>query len=202
MKMSKSIIVLAAVLLLTGALSAWGQEGAKPAPASRTTLMVNPLGFLQFGPIAQLEIPVSRDLSVLAHVRLHGLGLLSYLLFPDTPAFWSVAAGSGVRYFFRSGSSPNAPYLGALVEVGYNPYSANVGYSDEYAGSAVYMTFTANGGYRWRFNSFVLEVGAYLGASPTLWSQYHYVSAPSVIYNGNLPVVFFGMAEVSVGWQL
>jgi hypothetical protein len=202
MRIPRLATFAATVLLLTGACAAWGQGREGAPPVSRVTLMVNPLGLLQFGPIAQLEIPVSPDLSILAHLRLHGLGMLSYLLFTDTPAFWSLAAGSGVRYFFRSGSSPHAPYLGALLEVGYNPYSGNAGYSNAYAGSAVYLTLTLNGGYRWRFAAFFLEVGGYAGASPTVWSQWHFNSTPSVIHDGDTPTVFFGMAEVSFGWQL
>jgi hypothetical protein len=164
--------------------------------------MVNPLGFLQFGPIVQLEIPMSPGFVGLAHFRLHGLGALSYLLFPDIPNFWSFAVGGGVRYFLLPPSSPVSPYIGGLAEIGYTPYYGDVGYVSEYQGNSIYLTVTFNAGYRWRFEGFLVEVGGYVGASPTVWSQWHYVSAPSVFYQGNLPIVFFAMAEVSIGWQL
>jgi hypothetical protein len=200
MKRRGSIVLLAAAMLLACSVAVWGQGGETPKPT--LNLMLNPLGLVQFGPIAQLEVPITPNLYGLAHVRLHGLGLLSYLLLSDIPASYSFAVGSGVRYFFLDKNTPHAPYLGALVEAGYGPYSGDIGSSYEYQGSSFYLTLAFNGGYRWRFGSFIVEVGAYAGVSPTVWSQWHYVTSPSVIHDGFLNTIFFGMAELSIGWEI
>jgi hypothetical protein len=165
--------------------------------------LLNPLGFLQFGPMVQLEFRIIPGLYGMAHARLDGLGLLSWVL-SDTEeiAFYSFAVGPGVRYFFVSKDSPHAPYVGFVAEFGYTPYTDDIGTIWENKGTSMYLTFAANGGYRWRFGSFIVEVGAYAGASPTISDRWYYVSSPSVIYEAGLPIIFFGMLEVSIGWEL
>jgi hypothetical protein len=210
--MRKTVIaMIAAVLLLACGLSAWAADYAELAssssgqtvqPMKALNLVLNPLGFLQFGPIVQLEFRFSPGLYGLAHVRMHGLGLLSHLILGSEPAYYAFAVGAGARYFFVSREVPHAPYVGFIAEFGYNPYFGDVGYSSEYEGTSLYLTFAANGGYRWRFGRFIVQVGAYAGLSPTLYSQWHYLTSPSVANEGDLDVVFFGMLEVSIGWGL
>jgi len=176
--------------------------GEPARPMAAMNFIGNPMGFLQAGPIVELEFQIKPGLYVIAHARIHGLGLLSQLLSdPDFPAFYSFAVGPAVRYFFLSKDTPHAPFLGFLTEFGFNPYSGDAGYSTAYAGSSIYLTFAANGGYRWRFGSFILETGAYAGVSPTLSSQWHYLSSPSVTHAGGTPITFFGMLELSIGWE-
>ncbi len=185
---------------ITKELAAFGAGQARPMEA--LNLVLNPLGFVQFGPLAQLEFCFSPGLYGLAHVRMHGLGLLSHLLASAEPEYYAFAVGTGLRYFFVSSQVPHAPYVGFIAEFGYNPYFGDVDTIWEYAGTSMYLTFAANGGYRWRFGSFLVQVGAYAGISPTLYSQWHYLTSPSVAYDGDLDVLFFGMLEVSIGWEL
>lgn len=177
---------------------------AGPAePLASSYLLLNPLGFLQFGPMVDLEFRVTPQLYGMAHLRLQGLGLLAHLISYDQMAYWSTAVGGGVRYFFTSGATPNAPYVGGALEVGYNPYYGDLSYPlDAYHGQSVYLTIAANGGYRWRFDKFVMNVGGYVGVAPTVYSQWSYDIAPSVMYNGNLDATFFAMVELSLGWSL
>ena len=183
------------------ASSSRGTGRAVP-PMAASYVVVNPLGIVEFGPMVDLELRLSPKLYALAHVRFQGLGLLAHLISSDVIAYWSTAVGTGVRYFFTTPATPNAPYLGAAVEVGYNPYSGDKGYVSAYHGSSVYVTIAANGGYRWRFDNFIVNVGGYLGVAPTVYSQYSYDTAPSVMYDGTLDTTFVAMAEVSVGWAL
>jgi hypothetical protein len=142
------------------------------------------------------------NLYALAHVRFQGLGLLAHLLSYDAIAYWSTAVGGGARYFFTNPNTRNSPYVGAAAEVGYNPYSGDIGTSYAYHGSSVYLTVAANAGYRWRFDNFIVNVGGYLGAAPTLYSQYSYDNAPSTMLDGNLDTTFVAMVELSIGWAL
>jgi hypothetical protein len=172
-------------------------------PMKAFNILLNPLGFVQFGPMVQFEFRIIPGLYGIAHARVHGLGVLSWVLADtDEIGYYSFALGPGIRYFFVSKDVPHAPYVGFVAEFGYTPYASNIGYTDEYAGTAMYLTFAVNGGYRWRFGSFIVEVGGYAGASPTIFSQYHYLTSPSVNYEGRLPVTFFGMLELSIGWEL
>ncbi len=173
------------------------------APMASSYLVLNPLGFLQFGPMVDLEFKVTPKLYALAHLRLQGLGLLAHILAYDEMAYWSTAVGGGVRYFFTSEGTPNAPYVGFAGEIGYNPYYGDLAYPlSAYHGSAVYFTVAANGGYRWRFEKFIVNVGGYLGVAPTVFSQWSYDAAPSVMYDGTLDTTFVAMVELSIGWAL
>lgn len=177
------------------------RQGPAP-PMAKSYLVLNPVGVLQFGPIVDFEFRVSSKLYGFAHVRFHGLGLLSHVISTDVLSYLSTAVGGGVRYFFTNESSPNAAYIGGAAEVGYNPYSGDAGYVTAYHGSYINLTFAGNGGYRWRFDNFILNVGGYLGVAPTVYSKYSYDSAPTVMYDGRHDVTFVAMAEVSIGWAL
>jgi hypothetical protein len=176
---------------------------AEPArPMAAMNLLLDPLGFLQFGPVAQLEFQFFPGLYGYVHARLNGLGLLPWLLYSSSPAIYSFAVGPGVRYFFLSKDSPHAPFLGFLTEIGYTPYSANTGYTDALEGTAINLTFGANAGYRWRFGTLIVQVGAYAGASPRMSSVWHYLSTPTDQHTDPADVVFFGMLDVSIGWEM
>jgi hypothetical protein len=204
MRTKLAVAFIATILMTVAASNLSAQQNVRPmAPLN---LIINPLGFLQAGPIVDLEIQVSPGLYVLLHTRFHGLGLLSHLLEASGSSsgtediqFYSVAFGTGLRYLFVSQNSRNAPYLGFIVEYGYNPYFDN---TYDYTGTSTYINLAANAGYRWRFDSFLLEVGAYLGAAPTLTSEWYYNATPSVKYAGTKTTTFFAMVELSIGFEL
>ncbi len=178
-------------------------EAAGPAQdASAVNLLFQPAGFLQFGPIVELEFRLSPGLYMGVHLRFHGLGLLTHLIDINYPEIWGIAGGAGMRYFLMAGGAPEGFFVGGVVEVGYNGYYDNVGDPSEFHGSSVFLVTAANGGFRWRFGNFIVEVGAYAGVAPTLYSRYSYDSAPSVMIDGNKLITFFGMAELSIGWAL
>lgn len=209
MRRKLSILLFAVGLAAAASEPAWAQQSARPmAPVN---LIINPLGFVQFGPMIDLEFQLTSGLYGLLHARLAGLGLLTHLLeaasssdLNEDVRFYAFAVGTGLRYLFQSPGTPNAPYLGFLLEYGYNPYFDETGSIYDYTGTATYVTFAVNGGYRWRFDSFILEVGAYAGAAPTLTSTWKYTSNPgdTSTHQGVTGTTFFGMVEVSVGFEL
>jgi len=200
--MNRSFLaILLIVLLFFAGIGLCGAQESAPTQ-SHLNLLFGPLGFLQFGPTTDLEVGFSSNLYGIVHVRLHGLGLLSYLLYDVTPAVYSVAVGPGLRYLFPIKGSPHAPYVGFLTEFGYNPYTGDAGYSSEYTGTTTYVTVAMNGGFRWQFDNFLLDVGAYAGVAPTLSDEYAYKSDPAVTYQGQKITTFFGMVELSLGFRL
>ena len=209
MRRKLSILLISVIVAAAASGTVWAQNGSRPmAPAN---LIINPLGFIQFGPMIDLEFQLTPGLYGILHTRMAGLGLLTHLLemasssdLNEDVRFYAFAVGTGLRYFFQSPGTPNAPYIGFLAEYGYNPYFDDTGDIYAYTGTSTYVTFAVNGGYRWRFDSFLLQVGAYAGAAPTLTSTWKYTSNPgdTATHQGNLPTTFFGMVEVSIGFEL
>ncbi len=185
-------MLIAFLILSTVPASA---EDREPTAA----LFLQPLGFLQFGPIAEVELRLAPSLSMSFHVRLHGLGLLSHLLVTDDTAYWGTAAGIGMRYFLYPSAAPHAWFFGGMVEIGVNGFSGDAGLATAYRGVSIFMVAAANGGFRWRLGAFILEAGVYLGIGPTLASAYWYEAYPQLMYNGGLPFTFFGTGELSLG---
>ena len=64
--------------------SACVRQDAGQQPGEDFALTVNPLGFLQFGPQVDFEIKTAPSLFVVASLRWHGAGMLSYAISPHT----------------------------------------------------------------------------------------------------------------------
>ena len=156
--------------------------GGHPLPA--IDLVINPLGLLQFGPIVDLELRATPGLYLLLHLRFHGLGVISHVMESYTLSIPSFAGGTGLRYFFTP-QTGSTGYLGFVVEVGHNWFTE--GYED------TYITFVANGGYRWTFGSTMMNLGAYLGAAQTVAND-----LPDALF----PLTPVAMLELSFAWGL
>jgi len=154
-------------------------------PMSNVDILFNPLGFLQFGPMVDLEIQTSRGLFFVVDLRWHGLGLLSHLIEETDLSVASTAAGVGLRYFFQSPSTPHAPYVGFLTEFGINWFLD--GNSDGY------IAFVLNPGYRWRFGKTAINVGFVVGAGATVFNTYP---------NSYMTVIPVAMLELSFAFSL
>lgn len=172
------------------------------APLASTYIVLDPLGFLEMGPMIDLEFRVSPRLYALAHVRFHGMGLLSHLIVDDNVSLLSTAAGGGLRYLFENSVTPNAPYVGGIGELTWVGYSGDLGTSWEYKGNSITATVLANFGYQWVLGGLIIDVGAYVGAAQMLSSKWAYTSDPSVMHSDDLLTYFAGMASVSFGWAL
>ena len=164
--------------------------GGGTAPAPKTAddpampkgyLNINLLGFLQFGPTIEYGFKVAEDLYLAPHLRLDGLGLLNWILFPDTARLYTPAIGIGLQHFLDSSAfNANRLYYGGGLEAegaGDVPFEEPI------------LNVYANLGYRFRsgaHNRF-MNVGAHLGVSYDFWWE---------------ELMVFGMVELSFGWEL
>jgi hypothetical protein len=174
------------------------------------TFSVNPLGFLQFGPLVQAEIPMDDNSAIFGSIRFHGLGVLSSLINGDDDEVISLASmgiGAGYRYFYRFPDSSNSLYFGGLLEFSWILGSENEGqsYEKEFASKA--LVIAGNFGYKWRISdNFSMSTGIYAGVFREISSEYWYVSDYSIYSAGEriqearttLP---FGMVELAFSWD-
>ncbi len=172
---------------------------------SKFSLSANPIGFLQFGPSISVEVGLTGDLVLNAHVRFASLGLLSYAVLADEDGLDDLngfAFGAGAIYFF--GDKTNRPYAGLLIDYNrfYGLYGANESWEwDETTNSIVFLF---NGGYRFRFESgFFINTGAFFGVAINMW-DWDYTD-PS--YGGSdsdrtgTSAQPFGMVEITFGFE-
>jgi hypothetical protein len=195
--MKRSALAFLAALLVLPSLPA-AAEDREPAAA----LFLQPLGLLQFGPMAEVEFRLAPALSMSAHVRAQGLGLLSHLLVTEAVEYWGMAAGVGMRYFIYPGAGPNAWFVGGMADIGLLGFSGDAGLATAYHGISLFTVFAANAGFRWRFGAFILELGVYAGVGPTIFSNYQVDANPGITYDAATPFTFFGMGELSLGIAL
>lgn len=168
----------------------------------------NPLGFLQFGPILNVEAGVIPHLMINTHLRLSKVGLLSYTIRSTDGGvddLDGIAFGGGLIYFFREQYSRF--YLGTMLEYEkaycwYLEYTDWEWYEEESVG-----IFVINGGYRFSFPSNIfINAGLFAGFYRTHYNWYY--TQPSQIGYGITggsgtkdPKPFF-MAELSLGYCL
>jgi hypothetical protein len=90
-----------------------GGQGPEPFDAPGF-FAVNYLGLLQFGPLIHLGFRMAQDIYLIPHLRFHGIGALSWILFEDT-SFIDTALGLEFQVQQPLGGSSNAMYysLGA-----------------------------------------------------------------------------------------
>lgn len=182
---------------------------------------INPLGFLQFGPMINLEYGITDDFVLNVHWRFPALGYLTKQTnyddgYPEKLTGWSI--GGGVFYHFKNIKNNNRAYLGLLYS--YYETSANYQYQEwpsyHNYGSNSYTTYSykygwnnyeyvklfyLNGGYRFRYdNGFFINIGAYLGIARGSYSWSDYSEGE---YNSGTGKVekLYGMLELSLGWQ-
>ena len=164
--------------------------------------LVNPLGFIQFGPVFQAEFPVGSNIVVGPQIRLAGLGLLYHLVLVEGYAsVGGMSFGVQGKYFLENPNSPHRFYIGGSGEFGFGSNKDNVGWSDEWHGEHTYIGFLAIFGYRWRFSSgFFVNVGLAGGFANELKDDWWYSDSPWDIRKSDIGFYIFGMAELSVGF--
>ena len=173
-------------------------------PISKIAISLNPLGFVQFGPVFNAEFRIGEDIVLNTHVRVSVLGMLTYLVKNHSDGLddlGGMAYGGGITKFF--GDKKNKPYAGILFE--YDHSSAIYAQYEKWEWSQTdrAIVFMFNGGYRFRFNGGIfINTGAYLGASTGLYewefadiSYGSYDSSPRI---GTFRKPF-GMLDVSLG---
>lgn len=170
---------------------------------SKFAISINPLGFLQFGPIVCAEIGLQDNLVLNIHARVPFLGLLTYLVNEHRDGLDKLtgfAFGVGSIYFF--GTRQHKPYAGVVLEYNYLKMLYAQGDSWEWDKSLNSVVFIMNGGYRFRFSGgFFINTGAFLGASigPYKWdyTDPSYGSSDATAREGT-SIDPFGMLEVTI----
>jgi hypothetical protein len=132
---------------------------------------INAAGFGFFGPTLALEL--GSRLTGYAKVRGFSLGYLSHTMFVEEGSDSELRAGSwgaglGGRYYFFDQKRFAGPYAGLSAEYLY------VGFESEPRKQLYHNRFAvlgADAGYRWRFGSFLVGVGAMLGYAMVLGDE-------------------------------
>jgi hypothetical protein len=171
-------------------------------------VLINPLGFLQFGPIVDLDFRVGANTQVGGQIRFSGLGILYHLVASegytetDEVLTSSMAVGAGVKYFFENPDSPHRLYVGGVFEYGWGGTRGSIGYTNEWEGSHQYWDLLTNVGYRWRFPSnFFVNAGILTGAANTTKSEWWFIKTPAQKKEDPKKIVFVIMAEVAFGFE-
>lgn len=191
-------------LLFILSTNAFAQSGDNAI--GKFALSVEPLGFVQFGPMVNAEIGLTDNLALNAHVRFGTAGLLLKVMYltnddemPDKMN--NIAYGGGLKYLF--GDRKNKPYLGLLCEFGKRSTVEDQGEQWEHKANLNHFDFIINGGYRIRSASgFYLTTGAYLGAEFISNDTWYYTesdySNEDPFDNENSVYPFF-MIEIGIG---
>ena len=134
---------------------------------SKFALSINPLGFLQFGPVINGEFGLTDNLVLNTHLRFPSLGLLTYATKYHDDGISNLsgfAFGGGVLNFF--GDNMSKPYVGGLLEYHTVTTLYAQGASWEWENKDNHVVIIVNGGYRFRFSSgFFINLGGYVGAA-------------------------------------
>lgn len=209
MKANRFLFIISAIIYI--ALFVNPAIGSNPVisnengeyPISKFSLSVNPLGFIQFGPLINVEFGINSNLVFNTHVRIPSAGVVSYIVHEvgDDDSMSGFAVGGGLIYF--AGSKQSKPYIGFLAEYDRTNKVFDVGEDWETAEKDNIGVFLFNAGYRFRFeNGFYINTGAFLGTAFSSWeSKYtnssYYVYGPRV--KSGTDMVPFGMLEMTIG---
>jgi len=172
---------------------------------SKFSLSINPLGFIQFGPLISAEFGINSNLVFNTHVRFPSAGVISYIVHEvdDDDSMTGIAAGAGIIYFV--GNNQSKPYIGFLAEFDRTKKVFDVGEDWERAERDNIGVFLFNAGYRFRFeNGYYINAGAFLGTAFSSWEREYtnssyYVSGPRV--KSGTDMVPFGMLELAIGLE-
>lgn len=172
------------------------------------SLSINPLGFIQFGPIINAEFGVSENLVLNTHLRAPAFGVLSYVLYADEDGLDQlngIAVGAGLLKFL--GENQSKFYAGGFID--YQRTTALYADSEQWEWEETDNTiiFAFNGGYRFRFDGgFFVNTGVYLGGftSNYEWDYTNtesggWANDPNFEGETGTAAGAFGMVELTLG---
>jgi hypothetical protein len=136
----------------------------------RIAVHVNPVGYFLYGPVASLEVGLTKHLVLNGHVRFSGLGQMTktqiYTDEEDIPyKLTGMAFGGGPVYFF--GKRLSKPYAGIMFEYDKAKAWYEEGQQWEWYQDDKTMLVMVNAGYRLRFKfGLFINFGVYGGYGP------------------------------------
>jgi len=169
---------------------------------NRVGFYVNPLGFLEFGPMLGPEITINSRLIIDGSLRLFSLGALAYVTEADDGAPDKISGaglGAGLKYFIPS--RIGGFYVGGLFEYAWwTSYYAS-GKPTAWQKDKTTILAMATIGYKFRFKSgFFINTGGMIGIQYPLENQWHSAYS-SLIHENNKSIDPAGMFEVSFGFE-
>ncbi len=174
-----------------------------PYEIGKGSINVNPLGFLQFGPIIQYEARVGPRMAVVPYFRYAYAGLATHAAWDtyeedNEMSPGSAGIGLGVKGFT---STTSAFYYGSFLDYSWTTARYNVGDFDASEQIGNHLTLLSNFGYRWKSGSGgYINLGAFAGAAFTLKNEERYIDSGELIEKKD-EVIIFAMLELSFGWE-
>ncbi|OQX52831.1 MAG: hypothetical protein B5M53_07710 [Candidatus Cloacimonas sp. 4484_209] len=184
-----------------------GRSIEQESSLGKYELEVNPLGFLQFGPIVDFGPRIGTSSYLYGHFRWTSLGLLGRYVTSEggeeDVSMGCMALGVGFKRLFVNDYSPNYPYAGSFFEYGWGSTSGyDYYYEEPWTGSHAYFSFLGNGGYRWNFSGFFVNLGFMGGVATETKNEWWYNNYPSYKTQDSKETFFIYMLEFSMGWSL
>jgi hypothetical protein len=180
-----------------------GERSADSKP-NRVGFYVDPLGFLEFGPMVGAEITIRSRFLIDASLRFFPLGVLSYVTeATGNDGRPNRIAGLGIsgafKYFVPSRAG--GFYVGGALEYSWWTSYFAQGTASEWQRDRVALMPLATVGYKFRFKSgFFITTGGFLGIQIPLVDQWHY-SGGNTIFQNDKTVEPAGMLEASFGYE-
>ncbi len=169
-------------------------------PLGSTYFLVDPLGFLQVGPIVEYGFLVGSSTYVAPRLRIMGLGVLSQAFGSWNLQPYSSSVGVNVTSMF-AGSGPNRFYGGGSVEFGMT-WSSGVNYYGPWEGTTGLFIVSSSFGHQWRYTGgFGLRLGAFAGVGIELWDEWWYTHSPEIVYANEELLYFVGGVQFALTWE-
>lgn len=178
------------------------QQSRSNTPMGKFFISFNPLGFVQFGPTINAEFAIGQDIFIGPVFRSVGLGLLSHVIAEDEIGFGTMSFGIAGHYFLNNRRGPNRFYVGSNIEYGFGPTMGDKGSYWEWEGKWSTLIFATNTGYRIRMSNFYINLGLYAGIAQEIRDDWWYIRTPSNVREADLNTHFYGMLEISIGWEI
>jgi hypothetical protein len=179
-------------------------ESSVNSNSDRIGFYVNPLGFVEFGPMIGTEITIKSRFLIDGSLRFFPLGVLSYVTEAtgddgSPNSISGLGIGGTFKYLFPS--RLGGFYVGGVFEYSWwTSYFAQDKPSPWQRDKEVIMQL-ATIGYKFRFGpGFFINAGGFLGVQIPLVDQWHY-SGDNTIYQNDKTVEPAGMFEASFGYE-
>ena len=181
------------------------ESSIDPKPI-RIGFYVDPLGFIEFGPLIGTEITIKSRLIIDASLRFPSLGALTYVTNNDANdglpyEVSGLGVAGGLKYFIPS--HIGGLYFGGFFSVAWETHSyARDNPSAWESDYAAVMTLGTIG-YKFRFKrGFYMNTGAIVGVQYPFMKQWHYTNnGDATIYEMDKSLEPAGMLNVSFGYE-